>query len=373
MDAGATAGGREFYCRYKFRINNVDVLQDLDGQDFLDIEPVAMKLEQVGPTVISSDGKYSEDTTIRVTAVDATTGATISGFAGTVNIAEIPTSDGIKLYSQNTPNGANLPSSVSITTDGSVTFVAKSLAGPRTEGSAVLLPPFGEPPLNATIQTTNYPVWHAANLTIPQWITSGPVRIDPLSRGQVYDWFQTRARDAVAKATAVLPPNGLAVVMWAVDGYTVSPIQDAGWTPLSHSGMSQITINPYYNVFRTDTLADARCGFTWIRGFQGIFFHEARHAYQMAQATPGNDPDQDYLVDIITVPANDSVPPGNYFLDTDNPRFVCNKDAFPIGNGAQWQPQQAVFAGGLIPDAFVPLVGYALEMDAYAFAAYWAK
>ncbi len=88
-----------------------------------------MKLEQVGPTVISSDGKYSEDTTIRVTAVDATTGATISGFAGTVNIAEIPTSDGIKLYSQNTPNGANLPSSVSITRRRRECDVCSKIAG----------------------------------------------------------------------------------------------------------------------------------------------------------------------------------------------------------------------------------------------------
>jgi hypothetical protein len=308
-----------------------------------------------------------------VTAVDAATGVTIPGFVGAVNVAEIPNADGVTLYSQNIATGANLPPSVNITAGGSATFVAKSMAGPRIEGNAVQLPPFGVPPLDATIQTTNYPVWRGANLTIPQWITSGPVRIDPLSRGQVYDWLQARARDAVAKAAAVLPPNGLAVVLWAVNGYIVSPIQDAGWTPLSHSATGQITINPYYNVFRTDTLANARCGFTWIKGFQGIFFHEARHAYQMAQATPGNDPDQDYLVDTITVPANDSVPPGNYFLDTGDPRFVCNKDAVLIGNGIQWQPQQAVFAGGLIPDAFVPLVGYAVEMDAYAFATYWAK
>jgi hypothetical protein len=57
VDAGAVPGGREFYCRYKFRINNMDVLQDLNGQDFLDVEPVAMKLEQVAPTVISSTPK----------------------------------------------------------------------------------------------------------------------------------------------------------------------------------------------------------------------------------------------------------------------------------------------------------------------------
>jgi hypothetical protein len=60
---------------------------------------VAMKLEQVGPTVISADGKYSEDTTILVTAVDFNTGAAIPGFVGTVNIAEIPGPDGRTIYS----------------------------------------------------------------------------------------------------------------------------------------------------------------------------------------------------------------------------------------------------------------------------------
>jgi hypothetical protein len=192
--------------------------------------PVYMKLEQVGPTVISTDGNYSEDTSIRLTAVDAT-GATIPDFVGTVEIAEIQTPDGTTLYSQNggalTPNNTG---SVNITAGGSVTFVAKSLAGPRIQGNSVQAFPYGAPPSDATIQTTNYPVW-GPNLTIQQWITSSPVKIDPLARGQVFDWFQTRARDAVAKANAVFPPNGLTVVLYSVSSYTIGPYQPLGQLP----------------------------------------------------------------------------------------------------------------------------------------------
>jgi hypothetical protein len=90
--------------------------------------PVSIKLEKVGPTVIGTDGKYSEDTTIQVTAVRSDTGATITDFVGTVNIAE----DGTAIYSL---NGSTLPPSVNIMSGGTAMIVAKSLAGPKVEGA----------------------------------------------------------------------------------------------------------------------------------------------------------------------------------------------------------------------------------------------
>ena len=134
---------------------------DVGGSD----PTVAMTLQQVGATVINPANNYSEDTTIQVTAVDATTGALLPGFTGTVNIAE----DGTEIYSQ---NGGTLPASVNITTGGTTTFVAQSLAGPSVTG------PGGAKPGNAVIQTTNYPLWQAKELPVVQWIISG-AQIDP--------------------------------------------------------------------------------------------------------------------------------------------------------------------------------------------------
>lgn len=101
---------------------------------------------------------YSEDTTVQVTAVDATTGATLANFTGTVNIAEVPAADGTTIYSQNggslvTVGGQQVaPAAINITAGGTATFVAQSLAGPSVEG------PNGSKPNDAVIQTTNYPL-----------------------------------------------------------------------------------------------------------------------------------------------------------------------------------------------------------------------
>jgi hypothetical protein len=286
-----------------------------------------------------------------------------------VNIAEIPNPDGTKQYSQNIASGAYLPLSVNIIAGGTATFVAKSLAGPAAEG---FVAPFGLPPDNATIQTTNYPVF-GQNLTIPQWIISGPVPIDPLASGQVFDWLQMRARDLVANANAVMPPlrNELAIVLSALSSYKIGAIQVAGSTPRGHVEKSQITINPYYVAHRIDGPAPRPCGLPTPKGFQGTFYHEARHAYQFAQAwLPGNDPDGDYLVGTISVPADDSVPPGDYFLDTTNLRFVCNPGSDIIDGGGLLT--LFAFRGPALPDVG-PEVSYALDMDAYSFAAKWAK
>jgi hypothetical protein len=108
--------------------------------------PVAMKLEIEGDTVISDDGNFSEDTTVRVTAVNADTGETLTSFTGDVLIAE---QSEIPIYSQ---NGGTLPSSVPITAGGTTTFVAKSLAGPNDDGG-------NQGPDPAQVITTNFPVY----------------------------------------------------------------------------------------------------------------------------------------------------------------------------------------------------------------------
>jgi hypothetical protein len=129
------------------------------------IEPpliVAMKLEKVGNTTISTDGKYSENTTIRVTAYNLNTRQPLTSFSGSVNIAE----SGTAIYSQ---NGGTLPSSLTLRS-GTGTFVAKSLAGPKVEGAA------GQKPDPARITVTNFPVY-GSDLFVEQWVISGD-RID---------------------------------------------------------------------------------------------------------------------------------------------------------------------------------------------------
>jgi hypothetical protein len=124
----------------------------------VELPPIAIKLELVS-TTISTDGKYSEDSTIRVTAVNVSIRAPVTGFTGAVNLAE----DGTAIYTQNWPNGGTgLPALVTISSGGTATFVAKSLAGPKTEGQN------GAKPDPALITATNYPVDGSTSLSIPQ-------------------------------------------------------------------------------------------------------------------------------------------------------------------------------------------------------------
>lgn len=114
-----------------------------------------MKLERVGNTSIEPANTYSENTTVCVTAV-IKDGVTCTTFTGTVNLAEIPPS----LYTQ---NGGTLPASVTISSGGTTTFVAKSIAGAQE--------PWTTPPDDAEIETTNYSVYNpGARLKIPQWV-----------------------------------------------------------------------------------------------------------------------------------------------------------------------------------------------------------
>ncbi len=303
---------------------------------------VSMKLQQLGPTVISTDGKYSEDTTIQVTAVRPDTGAVISDFVGTVNIAE----DGTLIYSQ---NGGTLPSSVSIASGGTATFVAKSLAGPKVEGAA------GARPTDAQIKTTNYPVYGGNDLAIPQWIISG-TQIDPHASGQVYDWFQARAKDIFSSAT-----GDVATVLAAVSTYTVAALPTGGVTNWQRAAQSPIVLNPYFSVSRTDTTFPDTifCGNTYTKWFTQTLLHEARHAYQASQAAiPGNDKDGDFLVVSI------AIAPTTIFLDTTTPRAVCN-----VTSGGPGTTLSLAYHGDNVFDQpnQPDYASYAWEMDAYVF------
>jgi hypothetical protein len=303
---------------------------------------VSMKLQVQGPVVISADGKYSEDTTIQVTAVRTDTGATITDFTGTVNLMEVAMASGATIYSQ---NGGTLPSSVNIASGGTVTFVAKSLAGPKAEGAA------GAKPEDAQIKTTNYRVYGGANLAIPQWIISGTT-IDSHANGPVYDWVQARTRDIFASAT-----GDVATVLSAVSGYTILAMDSYGSTALTAAAQSAIKINPYFNVHRIDGPDSPLCGYPIVKSFTNTLLHEGRHAYQGAQsAIMGNDDDHDFLVKSI------GIAPSTIFLDTTTPRDVCN-DIGIVSSRA--------YHGDSLFDSFgsPDYAGYAIQMDAVVFAA----
>ena len=307
---------------------------------------INMKLEQVGPTVISTDGKYSEDTTIRVTAVRQDTGATVTTFVGTVNIAE----DNTAIYTQ---NGGSLPASVTITSGGAVTFVAKSLAGPKGFGAS------GSKPDPALIKTTNYPMYSGTDLSAQQWIISGQ-QIDPHASGQVYDWFQARARDIFSSAT-----GDVRTILSAVSSYTIAALNAQGQTNWTNppTAQSSIVLNPYYSMKRTDTVAPNAtqlCGQTITKSFTDTLFHEARHAYQASQAAiANNDQDGDFLVRSM------AVAPTTVVLDTTNPRTVCNDTS-----GYPGTTLSVAYHGDGTADSYgaPDNAGYAFEMDSQMFS-----
>ena len=192
--------------------NSVDVVacDDEEGcgeveDDFLvDSSPptVYMQLSLIG-TVINSSNNYSEDSTIRVTAVDAN-GNTLTNFTGTVNLGEQPVAGNPKIYTQ---NGGYLPPSVTITANGTATFVAQSLAGPDSVG------PSGKPPLDAIVITTNYPLYEGTPLSVQQWITTEIIDLraalaSPDNEGlpgpTVFNWLQARIYDMYTSAGSPL-------------------------------------------------------------------------------------------------------------------------------------------------------------------------
>ena len=203
--------------------------------------PTSMKLEQVGPTVISTGGLYSEDTTIRVTAVRTDNGQTLTGFTGTVNIGE----DGTAIY-------GTIPQ-VNITSGGTTTFEVKSLAGPKSASAK---------PDDAMMKTTNYPIY-SGNLSIPQWITSG-VRIDPKSTGSVFDWVQARTKDIYTNGSA-----DVKTVIDAISSYTIGP---AAPPSLATTQGSAVTMDPYQPGARADSVTLTNCGMSVMKFFHRPIF-----------------------------------------------------------------------------------------------------
>jgi hypothetical protein len=326
---------------------------------------VAMQLQLIG-TVISTDGNYTEDSTIQVTAVDADTHIPIPTFTGTVTIAE----DGTAIYSQNYPgaclvyvqNACNA-SSVTISSGGTTTFLARSIAMPKAEALAA--------PDPALLKTTNYQMDKGASFPIPQWITSGR-QIDPLAgkdgNGLLpFDWFQSRVLDIRTKATA----DDLKTVLATISGYTLGTGFGAGAQTPGQPGSpkSPVVFNALFGRFRLDFAGDGpTCTLPApTHELTNTVYHEARHAYQFSLMTGANDEDHDRLVNANKIP----IAPTNIFVDTTDSRLVCNELANPAD-----QVQPFAFKGPNNPDAIgalgktngVPGVSWAIEMDAWYFA-----
>ncbi len=330
--------------------------------------PIQMKLETVGatPTVINPQmynanfGKYSEDTTVRVTAVRCDTGATLPDFTGTVTLAE----DGTDRYSQ---NGGVLPSSVYIPPGGgadagtlnggpgSYTFIVRSLVGP----SGIVA---GTRPLPAQLLTTNYPMCGPAHLLISQWITTGNIpdgKAQAGPPGLPYDWVRARANAifgaGFGDATALAALNLL--------GHYQIKSLGPGIAGQFDPATKLVTLNPWVgDDIRLDSPPGLpKCGAVVNSDFSDALLHEARHNYQDVQAAiPGNDTDHDQLVNAI------DTAPSTIFLDTTSLRTVCNESADGVlfrqlsyrgdgpGKADSWDA----------PD----FASYALEMDAWVFA-----
>ena len=240
-----------------------------------------------------------------------------------------------------------MPPSIDITTGGSATFVAKSLAGPN--GST--------PPSPAAIQTTNYPVY-MANLAIPQWVIS-PIKIDPKASSIVFDWLQKRVKDIYASAS----PD-LKTVMDSVSSYTVAASAFGGATL-----GSVVTINPFFGGVsdrRLDTVTGGNCGTGTAKTFTRTFLHESRHAYQYKlYTTAGNNSDNDYLPK--TVP----VGPVDIVIDSTDERTVCNQEA-QLTELRRFKGDNVFDAWEADPnnptDATIGWSSRAWEMDAWVFA-----
>lgn len=302
-----------------------------------------MKLEKVGNTTIEAANNYSENTTIRVTAVNAN-GQTYESFTGTVNIAEDTSGQGyVEIYSQ---NGGYLPNSVNITSGGTTTFIAKSLAGPKSSTSK---------PDPAKIITTNHDVYGPVNyLSVAQW-TNDLGQVHNKSSGIVYDWFETRTKDIFDSAS-----GDLATVLSKMSSYEMCTHDHGGQAYLNHTATSPVCFNPHNLLMRLDSESAGFCGYDRTKAHTNAVIHEARHCYQdylssqdLGQTDdiagkPNNDDDEDWLFE--TVP----IGPSNYILDTGTSRSTC------AGNKS--------FSGDATADSWEGNVQEAIEKDAAEYA-----
>jgi hypothetical protein len=310
---------------------------------------INIQLTQVGLTVISTDGKYTEDTTVKVAAVAAPpSGAAVTNFTGTVNIAEdLSAADYVQIYSQNTANGANLPAMATISSGGSTTIKASSLAGPQSQST----------PNNAVLQSTNYPVY-GQELSIAQWVVSYPP-VDPKAAtgaNQPFDWMEHMILDIRNGARG---DTNYSTVLNSMTSYNI------GFNPYDALTNGTVTtFNPYNYVFtrlNTAVPGAVNCGLTQGKDLTNTLAHESRHAYQDVEANiPGNDKDGDFLVENIPIA------PTTIFLDTTDVRQVCETTGFNVtskaykgdNGGANSKDQY------LAPD----FASWAIEYDAFLFA-----
>ena len=275
----------------------------------LTVANIAMKLEQVGPTVIdTADDKFSEDTTIRVTAVDEDTGATLTWFKGKVEVSELPKNTSLPGGQKYTPiynqNGGHLPPSVEITANGTTTFTARSLAGPDTKRAEIQ-----RKPADAEITSGNYPVLQVAGKThsiegknylpVKQWVDNGVVHT--LAEPGTPDWLEARTK----KYFDDHPESGdVGKVLRKIKSYKVEWLDDADGraTSMEDGSGGTVIFNPYNS-------ASMRCNLKQPPDFKvygvpnagkwhfNTILHEARHCYQYFLARlPGNDVDGDWLV-----------------------------------------------------------------------------
>jgi len=263
---------------------------------------ISMKLELLG-TEISDDGHYYEDSTIKVTAVrknGASAGSTVAG-SRRVNLSE----DGSTAYSQ---NGGVLPTYLDLSSDGTGTFLARSLAGPKTEGSLGTKPDIGR------IKTTNYSVYGASHVLVPQWIVPS-TPIHPLGAG-AFGWVQKMVKDLYAAHAN----DNVGIVLGKVSSYKAERVS-GGWgqTPIvPGASQSEITVNPFQKQMRLNSSVADICSHTSHRQLFNTFLHEARHAYQLSSGGGGNDAD----LDILTASPL-AIAPTSIIHDTTTARLVC--------------------------------------------------
>ena len=286
---------------------------------------VKMLLEKVGDTWIERQNNYSENTTIKVTAVNAATGQACTWFKGVVNIAEDTSDpDYVPIYNQ---NGGYLPSSITFTAsdNGVKTFVAKSLAGPKVEGYV------GPDP--ARILTTNYGVYNQGGyLIVPQW-TDDLGQVDPRAAGDVIDWFEARTK-AIFENASGEAAEVLSKISWYDQAWYGS-----GRKGKAHASWGQecspVSLNPCWSETRLnipDIDYPYQCQVILGPDHTHTILHEARHCYQawltswntglgiddLPYVSPDNDEDGDGLVDEVPIA------PCSYLLDTTDLREKCS-------------------------------------------------
>jgi len=203
---------------------------------------VLMDLERVGAPSIEAANTYSENQTIRVTAkLDMTT--PLTSFSGTVNIAEHNTT----IYEE---NGGTLPASVTIPDDqtGSTTFVAKSIAGPKTR--------FVAGPDHASVHATNYASWVVG---VEQWVdTNDNDRVD---------WLEEWSDDILASYQDLTHEIGGVTGKVTAIGVDLYENGTCGETTM---GEETFRLNPAAPDTRTDRE----------RQLHNTILHESRHVFQ---------------------------------------------------------------------------------------------